>query len=181
MKPALFWYRAALRLLPPAFRARYACEMTEIASARIAEEGWLGLLAECASVCVTALRLGLGSYAWRVPALAVAALLFMLLRSGPTFDTTSAALPADSIDFQATDPAGEFTLQVRAGRVVAGSIDRQPLPRAQLVHTGDSIRVLNPKGRVLFAVAYKRDAATIEWEARPARCRGRALECGAYQ
>jgi hypothetical protein len=87
--------------------------------------------------------------------------------------------PADSVDFIAQDPAGEFTLHVRYGRAVGATIDRNHLNRHQLQQTKDSIRVLNPHGRVLFAVAYDRDQATIQWEARPASCKGRALVCGA--
>jgi hypothetical protein len=181
MKTKLLLYRIALHMLPRKFRERHGREMMEIVRARVAEEGTYGLMAECANVMIIALRIRFGRYPLQVPALVVIALLLVLVRSERAPVLSDATSPSDSIDFQATDPAGEFTLQVRAGRAVAGSIDRKPLSRQQLVHAGDSIRVLNPSGRVLFAVAYNRSTASIEWEARPARCRGRALECGAYQ
>jgi hypothetical protein len=167
-------YRACLKLLPLEFGRRYGSEMIEIAEARIVEDGVSAFVSECANVIVTAVRIRLGRYPLQVPALVVMVLLLMMMRG-----TGSSA--SNVVDFKATDPAGEFTLQVRNGRVIAGTLDRQPLSRRQLVHVGDSIRVLNQRGRVVFAVAYDPGTSTIEWTARPAACRGRVLDCGDYQ
>jgi hypothetical protein len=166
-------YRAILLLAPRSFRIRFGREMTEIARERIAVEGWRTVIAECSSLSAAVMRLRLRHHPVQAPALVVVALLLLMLRGEAT--------SASTVDFQATDPAGEFTISVRDGRVISGTIDRQPLQPGQLVHAGDSIRVLSANGRVLFAVAYDRTAETIEWEARPAHCRGRALECGGGQ
>jgi hypothetical protein len=146
--------------------------MCSIVRERLAEtpSWWLTGL-ECASVVLTSARLRAHEIPVRIPAMVTATLLLLMLRS---------AAP-ESVDFSATDPAGEFTLSMRRGRAIAGSIDRHPLNRDQLVHAGDSIRVLNAEGRVLFAVAYDKRAASIEWAARPASCKGRAMNCAAYQ
>jgi hypothetical protein len=166
-------YQATLRLLPYDFRARYGAEMTEIARERCAEDGMRGLFSECGSVLLTAARLRLQPAPVQVAALVVMASMILIARA-------QHASPGDQ-DFAATDPAGDFTLMVRDGRAVAGTIDRQPLASNQLVHAGDSIRVLARSGRVLFAVAYDRKTSSIAWEPRPARCRGHALDCEAYQ
>jgi hypothetical protein len=175
-------YKWTLRLLPREFHKRYGDEMVLITRDRVQSEGWAALLAECASVLISALQLRLGRRPLHAPALITALLLFTLLRGGAQPMAPRFALTArDSVDFSASDPAGEFTLRVRHGRAIAATIDQQPIGRNQLVHSGDSIRVLNPRGRVLFAVAYNRNTATINWEARPAACKGRALECGVYE
>ena len=166
-------YQLMLRTLPRRFRERYGDEMTDIAADRIAVDGIAGLLAECGNVLFVAARLR-----WQRPRLqwtaAVAMTLTLLLLRGSTGS-------AGSFEVTATDPAGEFTLVVQNGRAVGGSIDRQPLTPGQLVHAGDSIRVLAQTGNVLFAVAYDPDKSSIAWEPRPAHCRGRALSCGVEQ
>lgn len=163
-------YRALLLLLPRSFRQKFGNEMTDIATERIQAEGWRAAAAECGSLVAAAVRLRMQHHPVQAPALIVIALLLLMLRGEAT--------NASTVDFQATDPAGEFTISVRNGRVFSGTIDGKELLPRQLVHAGDSIRVLSTSGQVLFAVAYDRSNATIEWEARPAHCRGRALECG---
>ena len=166
-------YRLLLHALPRRFRERYGDEMMDIVLDRIATDGLMGLLAECGSVLVTAVRLRLPAPRLRWTAATAMALTLLLLR-GSTGN-------AGSFEVTATDPAGEFTLVMRDGRAVGGSIDRQPLAPSQLVHAGDSIRVLAQTGTVLFAVEYDADRSAIAWEPRPARCRGRALSCGVSQ
>ena len=166
-------YRLMLHALPRQFRERYADEMTDIALDRIATEGIAGLLAECGSVLATAVRLRVQAPGLQWTAATAIALMLLLLRGSPG--------NAGNFEVTATDPAGEFTLVMRDGRAVGGSIDRQPLAPGQLVHTGDSIRVLAQTGTVLFAVAYDPDKSAIAWEPRPAHCRGRALSCGVDQ
>jgi hypothetical protein len=147
--------------------------MLEIAAERIAAHGCAGFVAETFSVVVTAVRLYWCRSQLEAAAVLAVALLVLLLRGD--------ARAAEDFVVKATDPAGEFTLVLRDGRAVAGTIDRQPLSREQLVHAGDSIRVLGATGAVLFAVAYDRDKSSIAWEPRPASCRGRARECGGAQ
>ena len=166
-------YRAVLLLMPRSFRRRFGQEMMEIAADRMDKDGWRAAIAECANLCAAALRLRLRHHPVQAPALVVLVLLIVTLRGKAT--------SASTVDFQATDPAGEFTISVRDGRVIRGTIDGRALQPSQLVHKGDSIRVLSTSGRVLFAVAYDHSAETIAWVARPAHCRGRALECGAEQ
>ena len=166
-------YRLILQALPRRFRERYGEEMTDIALDRIAVDGIAGLLAECGSVLVAAARLRLHAPPLRWTAVTALVLTLLLLRGSPG--------NAGSFEVTATDPAGEFTLVMRDGRAVGGSIDRQPLAPGQLVHAGDSIRVLAQTGSVLFAVAYDADKSSIAWAPRPAHCRGRALSCGVSQ
>ena len=173
-------------LLPRTFRSRYGADMAVLLEDRLAEtqdvvERGKLLLVECGNVLVTALRLRLRGYPLQAPALLMLIALLWLVRATGSTPVMQPELAADSVDFRATDPAGEFTLSLRAGRVVRATIDRQTLEQHQLVQTTDSIRVLNRTGRVLFAVAYDRDAGTIAWDARPAACRGRALQCGVQQ
>jgi hypothetical protein len=176
-------YRAALRLLPAEFRARYAEEMQLLFAERLADVSsakWWATLTECCNVVLISGRVRLARQPVQAPAL-IALLILLALVRAPTHQAmpTVGLTPTDSVDFVARDPAGEFTLHVRYGRAVGGSIDHYRLTRRQLIQTPDSIRVLNPRGRVLFAVAYNRDDARIEWAARPAECRGRALDCEA--
>jgi hypothetical protein len=177
-------YRAFLGLLPHDFRSRYADEMellfTELLTNGSA--GWSSTFVECCNVVVTAVRVRLGRQPVQAPALIALTVLLAFVRvpGGQTAQRIGLA-PMDSVDFVATDPAGDFTLHLRYGRPVGGTIDQYRLTREQLIQTADSIRVLNPHGRVLFAVSYNRDAARIQWAARPAACRGRALECWAAQ
>ena len=169
----LAFYRAVLRVLPRRFRSRYGDEMVEIAAERIAVGGFIVLLSESGSVLLTAARLRLRRPQLELTAALAIALMILLLRE----DVSAAG----DFEVKATDPAGEFTLVLRDGRAVAGTIDRQPLSPHQLVHAGDSIRVLAKTGAVLFAVAYDRDRSSIAWEPRSADCRGRALNCGVDQ
>jgi hypothetical protein len=177
-------YRAFLRLLPDDFRSRYADEMELLFTERLTNEsaGWSSTFVECCNVLVTAVRVRVGRQPVQAPALIALTVLLAFVRvPGNQTAPRIGLAPMDSVDFVASDPAGEFTLHLRYGRPVGGTIDHYRLTREQLIQTPDSIRVLNPHGRVLFAVSYNREAARIQWAARPAACRGRALECGAAQ
>ena len=177
-------YRSALAALPLHFRARYAEEMAALfeAELRSSEACWRTTIAESWSVLIAAATLRCTRQTFQVPALLVIAALATLVQA-PSQQTTpiNGLAAVDSVQFVATDPAGHFTITVKHGRAVRASVDRHELSRRQLVQSGDSIRVLNPRGRVLFAVAYDRSNATIQWEARPAACRGRALDCEIQQ
>jgi hypothetical protein len=185
---AIIWqlrvYRASLRLLPHDFRGRYADQMELLFSERLADEStakWSTTFVECCNVVMTAVRVRFGGQPLQAPALIALTVVLAFVRPSHQALPRIGLAPVDSVDFVARDPAGEFTLHLRYGRAVGGTIDHYRLTRRHLIQTQDSIRVLSPHGRVLFAVSYNRDAARIQWAARPAACRGRALECGATQ
>jgi hypothetical protein len=172
------------------FRVGYADEMEEIFAERIDALSPLAAtaatIAEIADVIVAAIRLRFARVAYARPAM-IGVLGTIILASAFSVRTlghdSARGLPAavDSIDFSAQDPAGEFTITVRHGQPVAATIDRVPLRPDRLIHSGDSIRFLGPSGRVVLAVAYYRERARIEWQARPSGCRGRAVNCTLYQ
>ena len=172
MNAYLACYRAVLHVLPAHFRSRYGDEMMEVAGERIAEGGVASMVMESGSVLIAAVRLHARAPQLHLATTLIMSLMVMMLRgNGP---------PVPDFEVTASDPAGEFTLVVRGGRAIGGTIDHQPLAPEQLVHAGDSIRVLAHSGAVLFAVAYDAANSTIAWEPRPAACRGRAFDCGAY-
>ena len=180
------FFRASLHLFPISFRDGYADEMEEIFAERIACLSPLAAcaatLAEIADVVVSALRLRVTRAAHARPAM-IGVVGTIILASAFTVHTLGTdsprtlAAPLDSIDFKAQDPAGEFTITVRHGQPVAATIDRVPLRRDRLIHSGDSIRFIGRSGRVVLAVAYYRELARIEWQPRPSGCRGRAVDC----
>ncbi|MFN2604122.1 MAG: hypothetical protein ABR582_15390, partial [Gemmatimonadaceae bacterium] len=181
---------ASLRLFPAGFRNSYAEEMKEIFVDRIQSLGRLAAcaatLAEILDVAVSAFRIRFAHGAYMRPAMIGTTSMIILAAMLSAHDadrSTSRSLhiQADSIDFNAHDPAGEFTIAIRHGRPVAATIDHVPLPRNRLLHSGDSIRVLGPTGHIVLALAYYHDRARIEWEPRPSVCRGHALDCTLYQ
>lgn len=180
----------SLRLFPVEFQNSYAEEMKEIFVARIGSLGPLAAgietIAEVLDVLVSAIRIRFAHGVHLRPAMigttCMIILAAMLTGHGPersTWGSTRTRL--DSIDFNAHDPAGEFTLAIRNGRPVAATIDHVPLPRNRLIHSGDSIRVLGPTGRVVLALAYYHDRARIEWQPRSSGCRGHAVDCTLLQ
>jgi hypothetical protein len=183
-------FRTSLLFFPAYFRTAYADEMEQIFIERVAGLSPLAAcattLAEIVDVFISSVRVRVARATYARPAM-IGVLGTIVLASAFTLQTLGrhpvAGLPAplDSIDFNAHDPAGEFTLAIRHGRPVAATIDHVPLPRDRLLHSGDSIRFLGPSGRVVLAVAYYRDRARIEWQARPRLCRGRASDCTLYQ
>lgn len=183
-------FRASLNLFPKSFRDEYAEEMAEIFVERLASLSPLtacaATVAEIMDVLSSAVRVRIARVTYARPAM-IGVLGTIILASAFTIHTLGRnssvhlSAPLDSIDFKAQDPAGEFTLTVRHGQPVAATIDRVPLRRDRLIHSGDSIRFLGPSGRVVLAVAYYRERARIEWQARPSGCRGRAVDCTLYQ
>lgn len=73
----------------------------------------------------------------------------------------------DTVVVSAVDAAGEFTLTLHGGRLVAASVDRIAYPADRLVQTPDSLRVLNAAGRPVVAVSFEAPG-TIRWEPRGA-------------
>jgi hypothetical protein len=180
-------YRLALALLPGAFRRQFEVEMVEVFAESVAGDTrvgrWHKLAREIADLTVTALRLRLAvpriTHAARFSA-AVAAVLVAALAGSRA--PLGAPVPeqltvSDSVQFQARDPAGAFTLTIMNGRPIAATMDNVAIPDHQVVSANDSIRVLNERGHVLLAVAYYPAAVRIEWAPRSAACRGRAMQC----
>jgi hypothetical protein len=176
-------YRVSLRMLPSHFRDTYSAEMEEVFVQRLSElrgiAGFALTVSESVDVGRSALRLRFGhvqpAMIGAVTTLFIVAALSFRSVGGSISPLTIAAV--DSIDFRATDPAGEFTIAIRNGRPVSATIDRVTLPSSRLVHLGDSIRLLGPQGQVVLAVAYYHDRARIEWQPRDRSCRGKAIDC----
>jgi hypothetical protein len=180
----------SLRLFPIEFRKIYGVEMKEIFADRIQSlsplDACITTLTEILDVALSAIRVRLGHAADLRPAtlgmLGTIVVAAMITASAVERSPAAAMrAPLDSIDFNARDPAGEFTLAIRHGRPVGATIDRVPLPRNRLIHSGDSIRVLGPSGRVVLALAYYHDRARIEWQPRSSVCRGHAVDCTLLQ
>jgi hypothetical protein len=176
-------FRASLRMLPSRFRHSYGAEMEEVFMQRIA-----GLPLATALALAISEILDVGRSAARLrflhaqPAM-IGAIGTLFIAAALSFHSATSVIPpitfatADSIDFHATDPAGEFTIAIRHGRPVSATIDRVVLPANRLIHLGDSIRLLSPSGKVVLAIAYYHDRARIEWQPRARDCRGRAIDC----
>lgn len=183
-------FRASLYLFPADFRRVYGAEMEEVFDERlrevpIARACALGV-SEIADAGIAAMRAHWSAAPQLRPAMAagisVAIVVTMLALQSPRLSTIPHEIaPNDSIDFNAEDPAGQFTLSIREGRPVAATIDRVPLPPQRLIYAGDSIRLLGPSGGVVLAVAYDRGQGRIAWNPRPVYCRGRAASCSSYQ
>jgi hypothetical protein len=179
-------YRAAMHLLPTWFRASYGEEMSAAFAARLEETGTIRKPAmaasELADLVATSARLRLqGSGAAQLPfgaAAAVAALLAVVILANPYAGRVPGENAANTVNFQATDPAGEFTLSIRDGKPVAVTLDEMRVPGERIVTNGDSIHVLSPRGRVVLAVAYYAQGQRIEWDPRDPSCRGQTLTCG---
>lgn len=88
----------------------------------------------------------------------------------------AAALPARSdaaarvallvdplVTIAATDPAGEFTLQLVGGRARALVIGREPVPPSRLRQDDRRIRALDRRGRTALALTVHADGAGIAW------------------
>jgi len=183
-------FAASLRLFPGEFRKIYAGEMEEVFADRIQSLGPLAAciaaLTEILDVALTAIRVRLGHAAELRPT-TIGMLGTIVVAAMITASAVERSLApgmrasVDSIDFNTHDPAGEFTLAIRHGRPVAATIDHVPLPRNRLIHSGDSVRVLGPTGRVVLALAYYHDRARIEWRPRSSGCRGHAVDCTLLQ
>jgi len=182
-------FSGSLYLFPANFRRAYGAEMVDVFAERIREvplaQACGVALAEIADIGIAATRAHLSSASQLRPAMvggaAIAIIATMLALQSAPLRTTAAIAVNDSIDFNAEDPAGHFTLSIRQGRPVAATIDRVPLPPQRLIYAGDSIRLLAPGGSVVLAVAYDRERGRIAWNPRPVLCRGRAASCSTIQ
>jgi hypothetical protein len=109
----------------------------------------------------------LGVAARHRPVATRAALLGVALSGGALVLRAGPDEPRGALVVRAVDPAGEFTLTLERGRLVAASVDRIPYSADRLVQTTDSLRVLDAQGRVVVAVEFEAPG-TIRWEPREA-------------
>jgi hypothetical protein len=155
-------YRVSLFAFPHRLRKVYGLEMIDVYTEKLAAGFSVsGAFAEIGDVLLSGLRARLRyarfNTAW-LGGLATAVIVAVVVLHERTVIPT--------IDFNAHDPAGQFTLSIRRGVPVAASIDRVPIPRDRITASGDSIHLLSAQGAVLLAVAYHRDRERIEWEPR---------------
>jgi hypothetical protein len=183
-------YSAALLLCPADFRERFGGEMRDILALKLGERADVFsavtlAFREIADVMLIALRLRFRPSSAHQPALlgllATAVIMVFSAHEHRLQPQLSPLAAADSIDFNATDPAGAFTVTIRNGRPVAASLDNVPVPTARILSTRDSIRFLAPGGGVVLALAFDPQLGRIEWQARPEACRGQASTCVRYQ
>ncbi len=184
---AVKMFRCSLRLLPPKLRRQYADEMADVFAQRIhgRSVGFavLHTVDEMLDVALVSVRARMARYRVPRPTLAAAVVMAVLLVIRGSSDLPSSAEIASSqsgrIDFSAHDPAGQFTLTILNGHPIAATMNRIPLPLQQVVHEGDSIRIMGPGGNVALSLAYYRESGRIEWTARPAACRSISSGCEA--
>jgi beta-lactamase regulating signal transducer with metallopeptidase domain len=114
----------------------------------------------------------LASRAAALPALGVLALATLLFaRMLPTDRATQRALIASrwspTITIHAHDPAGNFQVKMRRGRVLAISFGDEQVPSKQLIQQGDVVRVLAGSGQELLSLTLD-PRGGFRWEPRPA-------------
>jgi hypothetical protein len=95
----------------------------------------------------------------RLAPAAVVALLALLL-SWPR-----PAAYYDELVVSAVDPAGPFSLTIREGRLVAGTLSGEPLPPHRLQQSGRDLRIIAEDGSLLLALTFD-PPGTVRWEAR---------------
>lgn len=104
-----------------------------------------------------------------LPALgaAVAGVLVLALAAYGAAERTRPLLASPApplMTVRASDPAGDFTLGVRGGRVVSATVDGRPVSRGRLLQVRDSVTVLSDRGEPRVSVRLLPDG--IRWTAR---------------
>ena len=177
--------RPLLLLLPAPLRARHGAEMRGLLRERLehaAARGARALLAcwwsELRDLLGTALRLR-----WRerlapraAACLALAAGLTLCLvaiagapdRWPPSSRTVASPWLYEEMVVTAVDPAGEFTLTFRRGRLVDATLGGERVPAGRLRQTGRDLAILDAEGRVLLELELELPG-TVRWQSRPAR------------
>lgn len=189
-------YAVLLRLLPPGFRRAHGGEMLDLVRRRLRERRHVAAppralghgIAELADLIRAAgsLRIrglaarsrswtpsmGVGGRGARLAAASMLAAVLVVMAPDIRIEGSGAVespeltAAADSLDFRARDPAGEFTLSIRRGVVVAATIDGQSLPEGRIVQAGDSIRLFAPEGGLVVGVHFDPREGRIGWRAR---------------
>lgn len=165
------WVHSCVRILRPlawlwpgelrAGRAEWELVLEEVLTSAYAELGPRGLLRRSAREAADALLMAVRLRP------AAATLMAMLLVLGGESLRARHIVTSDAIVVRAADPAGEFTLTLDRGRLVAASVDRVDYPADRLVQTADSLHVLDAAGRAIVAVAFEAPG-TVRWEPRVA-------------
>lgn len=172
-------YGKALYALPASFRVRYGPELIEAVERRLDGAAPAGLAAtlmawsaEMMSLLRVAWDLRVGGPSRESLAIAGGAVLLVLVvaRFGTITPPPRAAgaFASEPVDarFNARDPAGAFTMDVRQGRVVAATVDGAAVPPSRIVHQGDSVRLVSATGLPAVSVRFDRSTMSIEWDAR---------------
>ncbi|HEX2208971.1 MAG TPA: M56 family metallopeptidase [Longimicrobium sp.] len=97
-------------------------------------------------------------------ALAVVSVLCLALGARAAAAATRGLLPSPAparMDVRAFDPAGEFTLAVERGRVVAATVAGVPVARERLIQRRDSVYLLSERGDAPLAIQLRADG--IRW------------------
>ena len=100
------------------------------------------------------------------PMLAAAVWWVAAVPAGSDAAARVALLVDPLVTIAATDPAGEFTLQLVGGRARTLVIGREPVPPARLRQDDRRIRALDAGGRTALAVTVRADGAGIAWSPR---------------
>ncbi len=98
------------------------------------------------SLCVRQPRTAIRSF--------VAALVVLVL-AGPIG-------PPDHYIVHATDPAGEFVLEIHQGQAIAATLDGARVPERDLVQTGDTLIIRGGDNGADFHIAIKPEGG-IQW------------------
>jgi beta-lactamase regulating signal transducer with metallopeptidase domain len=87
-------------------------------------------------------------------------------RADPSLaDLCHASAFGSTLSIYAHDGAGSFVLQVRRGRVVGASVERQPLPPERIRQEGSHVTLLDPERTPILALTVT-PQDRIEWTAR---------------
>lgn len=181
LRLALLALRCLALVLPAGFRARHGAELRWALRERLRDAwesgGWGGAAgcwaAEAVDLVATALRLRAGgSPAAAGGVRALAALAVTLLLTAALLHGGSGSGPVHEVYGElvvsASDPAGDFTLTLRDGRLVGATLGGEPVPPSRLRQAGRDLAILDEAGRVLLAVEFELPG-TIRWEPRLAR------------
>jgi hypothetical protein len=114
-------------------------------------------LRDTVSICLRHSRLTAPAY--RPTMRSLAAVLVLLLLSGRQ------APSAFHYTVHATDPAGEFTLEILDARVIAATLDGVPVGATHLVQAGDSLVLRGADGGRDLRIAINPEGG-IRWAAR---------------
>jgi hypothetical protein len=98
----------------------------------------------------------------RAVPLAAAAVLGVILLRNPA---PAAVEFYAEFTVNAVDPAGPFTLTLRDGRVISGTLSGVPLPPHRLRQAGRDVEIIHDDGSVLLALELE-PPGTIRWQAR---------------
>ncbi|CAN5655865.1 hypothetical protein BH23GEM9_BH23GEM9_23000 [soil metagenome] len=179
--------RLMLWLLPSAFRRRYGAEIAaaveDCVAAAYRRAGWRAALLAGMRQALDLVRVGavqrIDQVRYAAASLCSETLRYdVVVRGAVVVATVAAAVLVshgispeatpgyyDELIVTAVDPAGPFSLTLRNGRIVAGTVAGEPVPAERLRQTGNDIRIMHDDGRVLLALTFE-PPGTVRWEPR---------------